>query len=149
MTDPKIATVPVVITSVVPTIKATQLEPLSEKECLRIGVGKSSKAKPRLGIEDDREVVWNHPNFSVVDHGILLAFCKAEDITPSELMARVCMAWFETNRVAIEAKADGFVRAAMTVEDVQKKVEAAKRQLQRYMEQLGLLVPPTDDAPAE
>jgi len=117
--------------SLIPAISVNQFKPLTEKECIAQKLPSTSKSKARMGIENDREIVWAPVNMDVVTHGIVMAVCKKHEITIWELFAKVGMQWIVDNIEQLTEEADGYTAEAMTEEVLQKKLEAAQRQLAR------------------
>lgn len=115
----------------VPALKDYQKERLTKKQAEALGLPCTSKAMPVLGIAEGRHIVWAHANFDMETHDILNAFCQSQDIRTCDLLARVCMQWVETNREALTAAADGFVKVEMSVEELTKRLAAAERAVER------------------
>lgn len=120
---------PDLIKDFVPSISVSQFVPFTEDECKKADLPSTSKAKPRLGISNDREIVWNEANFDLETHNLLLAFAKARNRTLSSILASVCMDWVETNRTAIEAEAADHLVGEKTVEDMDKMIAAYDRKI--------------------
>lgn len=125
-------------TSIVPATPSYQKTPLTEKQAIALGLPHTSKAKCRLGVNDDREVLWVPMNMSLYDHQNLLALAKGMDIPAYELMARVCGEWFDKNREAIYAEAESHIKAEASMEDLEKKIAALQANLARTISSLQL-----------
>lgn len=128
----------------------SQLERLTQAQCIAQDLPSTSKSFARLGISDDRHIVWAHVNFNLEDHNILEAFCASQDLRTCDLLAKVAMGWFDVNREAITEAADGFVRTEMSIEDLAKKASAAQRTYERAMALIAKMTASgEEDEPAE
>jgi len=117
-------------------VASYQKTPLTEMQAKRAGLPATPKSKCRLGINDDRKIVWPTPNFTPDDHAILTAFGKAQDCELDDLLGSILMTWFETNRDQITAEADEFIKAENSVDDLLKIAEAARKKYERTMAQI-------------
>lgn len=122
----------------IPTTPSMPNRPLSEKECKAMGLPSTSKAKPRIGCPDDWEITWVQFGCSVEDSNNLKALAKTLDVPVSEMCARIMVRWFEENRDEIYAEAEASMRTASTEEDLEKKIEALRRSLDRTVANLEL-----------
>ena len=118
-------------------VPSYQKTPLTEQQCKKAGLPSTPKSKPRLGINNDRKIVWPTPNFTPDDHAILTAFGKSQDIELDDLLGSIIMTWFEKNRAQITKEADDFIKTENTTDDLLKIADAAKRKYERTMAELA------------
>lgn len=131
--------------SLIPRIKFNQLVKLTEAECIERNLPSTSKAKHRLGIENDREISWAPVNFDVPTHATIRGFCKKHSLAIDEFLASVAMTWIEDNREALELEAAAHIAQVHTAESAQKKMESLQRQLAAAMKLLSSLTPATEE----
>jgi len=110
--------------------------PLTEQQAKKKGLPSTPKSKSRLGIDEDRKIIWANPHFSPEDHSIITAFGKSQDIELSTLFARLIMTWYDDNKDEITETADEFIKTENTTDDLLKIAEAAKKKYERTMELL-------------
>lgn len=122
----------------IPTTPSMPNKPLSEKECKAMGLPHTSKAKPRLGCPDDWSICWTEFGLPTEDHQNVKALAKSLGIPVSEMCARIMQRWFQENREEIYAEAEASMRTASTEEDLEKKIEALRRSLDRTVANLEL-----------
>lgn len=110
--------------------------PLTEIQAKRKNLPSTPKSKCRLGIDEDRKIIWSNPHFTPEDHSILTAYGKSQDTELDTLFARLIMTWFETNRTQVTTEADEFIKTENTTEDLIRIAEAARKKYERTIELL-------------
>jgi hypothetical protein len=126
-------------------IPSYQKTPLTEQQAKRKGLPSTPKSKCRLGIDDDRKIVWPTPNFTPNDHSILTAWGKSQDRELDDILGSIIMTWFEVNRDQITQEADDFIKIENTTDDLLRIAEASRKKYERTMELLRQRLPKTDE----
>ncbi len=98
------------------------------------GTPHTSKDKAVLGIDEERIIVWAYPNFDHTSSDKFKIIAKAANMTTADLAARIVMDWFDKNIEEIDEITVSQLKAANTVDDIQKKLDAGARQLAKLQE---------------
>lgn len=96
------------------------------------------KDKAVLGIPEEMSITWSHPSFDAKTSEQLRLFAKAAGQTVDELLTSVARTWVHENIEAIEDVAGEVVIAEVSVEDVEKQIEASRRKMERLMAALKI-----------
>lgn len=97
----------------------------------------TSKDKRVLGIPDDNNTIWSHPHFDKVTHSLICGVAKTIDRPVASMIAEIVMDWVEGHRAEIEEIGESYVRGEDDEATIQKKLDAAQRQMERLQAMLN------------
>jgi len=91
----------------------------------------TSKDKLVLGIPDDHSIIWSQAHFDKPTYSRIVGLSKAIDRPVATMVAEIVMDWVDKNYDAIDEISSAYLASEQTEEDIKKKMESAKRQLER------------------